>query len=518
MPRKPPKVEIPPTVYRRRPKHRRRPERESVAPWPGGRSRAWSSTTTRSASRAATGPCSSAGSRGTSSRRRPDAACGASGASRAAWSWTSSRTPISRGYESGSRRCSGSRTSRWDSRSRPSWPAVQAAVLQLLEGRSFESFRITARRTFKVFPMPSDQINRELGALVLRHFPTRVNLTEPALTVRVDLLPGRRSCSSTAWRGPGGLPGGRVRARGGAPVGRDRLAGGGLPPAEAGLRGGVRALPLGAVPVRHLAEEGADAGGAPRAPPVRRPALAGAVRRDPAGGGARRARPAPRRGLPALHGADRRGDRPEDRRPGPGHRREPRPGRLADAREHRADHGGRRDADPPAAHRDRQGGDHPRGPRDRDLRDLHRAGPGLLHPLRAEAPRDARERWTPWRPPSCGSTSPAWWRWGRRARSRRRSASRPWRRPRPSAPGREPQHRREQERGADGAAERRAGRRRTGPRGASPSGAPPGSGLRTRSPGSSGARPRRGCTRRRSAPPRGRREAPSRARRPPAAP
>src|SRR5262249_4257224 len=37
----------------------------------------------------------------------------------------------------------------------PEWGAVQAAVLQLLEGRSFESFRITARRTFKVFPMPS---------------------------------------------------------------------------------------------------------------------------------------------------------------------------------------------------------------------------------------------------------------------------------------------------------------------------------------------------------------------------
>ena len=74
----------------------------------------------------------------------------------------------------------------------PEWEAVQAAVLQLLERRSFESFRITARRTFKVFPMPSDQVNRELGALVLRHFPTRVKLNDPALTVQVELLPGDR--------------------------------------------------------------------------------------------------------------------------------------------------------------------------------------------------------------------------------------------------------------------------------------------------------------------------------------
>ena len=88
----------------------------------------------------------------------------------------------------------------------PEWGAVQAAVLQLLEGRRFESFRITARRTFKVFPMPSDEINRELGALVLQHFPTRVNLNEPALTVRVDLLPREAFVFVDRVAGPGGLP------------------------------------------------------------------------------------------------------------------------------------------------------------------------------------------------------------------------------------------------------------------------------------------------------------------------
>jgi tRNA uracil 4-sulfurtransferase len=97
----------------------------------------------------------------------------------------------------------------------PDWTAVQAAVLQLLEGRSFESFRITARRTFKVFPMPSDEINRQLGALVLQHFPTRVNLSEPALTVRVDLLPHEAFVFVDRVAGPGGLPvgvSGRVAA------------------------------------------------------------------------------------------------------------------------------------------------------------------------------------------------------------------------------------------------------------------------------------------------------------------
>jgi thiamine biosynthesis protein ThiI len=89
---------------------------------------------------------------------------------------------------------------------RPEWGAVQAAVLQLLEGRRFESFRITARRTFKVFPMPSDQVNRELGTLVLRHFDTRVNLDHPALTVQVELLPREGLVFVDRAPGPGGLP------------------------------------------------------------------------------------------------------------------------------------------------------------------------------------------------------------------------------------------------------------------------------------------------------------------------
>jgi thiamine biosynthesis protein ThiI len=88
----------------------------------------------------------------------------------------------------------------------PAWEAVQAAVLRILEGRRFESFRITARRTFKVFPMPSDQVNRELGTLVLRHFPTRVNLTAPALTVHVELLPAEAFVFVDRDPGPGGLP------------------------------------------------------------------------------------------------------------------------------------------------------------------------------------------------------------------------------------------------------------------------------------------------------------------------
>ncbi|HEV8677010.1 MAG TPA: tRNA uracil 4-sulfurtransferase ThiI [Methylomirabilota bacterium] len=88
----------------------------------------------------------------------------------------------------------------------PSLDAVKEAILALLAGRSFESFRITARRTFKVFPLTSEEVNRELGTFVLKHFSTRVNLSQPALTVHVELLPREALVYVDRAAGPGGLP------------------------------------------------------------------------------------------------------------------------------------------------------------------------------------------------------------------------------------------------------------------------------------------------------------------------
>jgi thiamine biosynthesis protein ThiI len=88
----------------------------------------------------------------------------------------------------------------------PTLQAVQDATLALLQGRAFESFSIRARRTFKVFPMTSEDVNRALGALVLERFPTRVDLTRPALTVHVELLPREALVFADRLPGPGGLP------------------------------------------------------------------------------------------------------------------------------------------------------------------------------------------------------------------------------------------------------------------------------------------------------------------------
>jgi thiamine biosynthesis protein ThiI len=84
--------------------------------------------------------------------------------------------------------------------------AVKEAILKLLAGRVFDTFRITTRRTFKLFPMTSEAVNRDLGTFVLERFPTRVNLSRPALTVHVDFLPQRALVYVDRVPGPGGLP------------------------------------------------------------------------------------------------------------------------------------------------------------------------------------------------------------------------------------------------------------------------------------------------------------------------
>ena len=45
--------------------------------------------------------------------------------------------------------------------------AMQSLIGQLVEGRTFGSFRISARRAFKTYPMSSVELNRALGAFVL---------------------------------------------------------------------------------------------------------------------------------------------------------------------------------------------------------------------------------------------------------------------------------------------------------------------------------------------------------------
>ena len=71
-----------------------------------------------------------------------------------------------------------------------------------------ESFRVTAQRADKRFPMTSPQIERELGGRIKSVRGWRVDLEHPELTVRVEILNDEAFCYLRKEPGAGGLPSG----------------------------------------------------------------------------------------------------------------------------------------------------------------------------------------------------------------------------------------------------------------------------------------------------------------------
>ena len=84
--------------------------------------------------------------------------------------------------------------------------AMKAVVGRLCEGRTFPSFRISARRAFKTYPMTSVELNRALGAFVLEKVAARVDLREPELEIHVEVMPSETFVYMDRMPGPGGLP------------------------------------------------------------------------------------------------------------------------------------------------------------------------------------------------------------------------------------------------------------------------------------------------------------------------
>ena len=84
--------------------------------------------------------------------------------------------------------------------------AMKGVLGRLLEGRTLPSFRISARRAFKTYPLTSVELNRALGKFVLDQVPTRVDLEHAAQDIRVEVLPAETYISMDRVDGPGGLP------------------------------------------------------------------------------------------------------------------------------------------------------------------------------------------------------------------------------------------------------------------------------------------------------------------------
>jgi thiamine biosynthesis protein ThiI len=91
-------------------------------------------------------------------------------------------------------------------RTRLDLDAVSEAILRDLGSIGCDSFRVSARRADKRFPMTSPQVEREIGGRIKQARGWRVNLDQPDLTVHVELLTDEAFYFFGKERGPGGLP------------------------------------------------------------------------------------------------------------------------------------------------------------------------------------------------------------------------------------------------------------------------------------------------------------------------
>jgi thiamine biosynthesis protein ThiI len=93
-----------------------------------------------------------------------------------------------------------------------SWSSPQAVEEMeknawiLIEGRTFKSFRIDARRGDKRFPHTSVEINQRVGAYVKERAGARVDLENADLTCTIEVLEKHALIYLERLPGPGGLP------------------------------------------------------------------------------------------------------------------------------------------------------------------------------------------------------------------------------------------------------------------------------------------------------------------------
>ena len=83
---------------------------------------------------------------------------------------------------------------------------LAGAILEDLGDRTCRSFRVSARRADKRFPLTSPEIEREVGGRIKQARGWPVNLDEPDLVVHVELVTSEAFYSFGKERGPGGLP------------------------------------------------------------------------------------------------------------------------------------------------------------------------------------------------------------------------------------------------------------------------------------------------------------------------
>lgn len=91
-------------------------------------------------------------------------------------------------------------------RAEPSMDAIRSAVQNLIDKKSFSSFAVRTRRAQKSFPLSSQKVNEDIGAMVQKISQAKVDLEEPEMTVSIEILDRHVFVFTDNKKGLGGLP------------------------------------------------------------------------------------------------------------------------------------------------------------------------------------------------------------------------------------------------------------------------------------------------------------------------
>jgi len=83
---------------------------------------------------------------------------------------------------------------------------LSAAVCDSIQGLPLHTFRVTAKRADKSYPLTSVDVNRIVGAAVVERTGAQVILGNPELTIHIEIMGAGAYYYWERFQGPGGLP------------------------------------------------------------------------------------------------------------------------------------------------------------------------------------------------------------------------------------------------------------------------------------------------------------------------
>jgi len=83
---------------------------------------------------------------------------------------------------------------------------IKELAWQMVRDRSYQSFRVSARRAYKSLPYPSQDVNREVGSYLFERKPVKIQMVGAELEVFIEMVPGAAYVYVDKIPGLGGLP------------------------------------------------------------------------------------------------------------------------------------------------------------------------------------------------------------------------------------------------------------------------------------------------------------------------